>query len=143
MTSIIALPAPIALTLAERARGWAALAAATVILKTTRARPEPLRRVLERCAEGTEAATFAQASRADQVIGALSPRCAGGHHCFTRSIAVALYCRTLGTFPIWKSGVRFPPFDSHAWIETEGRRTVGESGLLTATYTPTITISGG
>ena len=140
MSSIVALPAPTHLTPVERVRGLTALAAASIVLAATHSRPARLRKTLTVCATGARPATYPQADRADAVITTLSPRCGSGRHCLTCSIAVALYCRMAGAWPTWRSGVRYPPLESHAWIEAGGR-TVGEPGHLTATYTPTITVT--
>ncbi|MBO2464978.1 lasso peptide biosynthesis B2 protein [Actinomadura violacea] len=139
MSSIVALPPPAALTLGERLRGLTALAAARVILTATNARPGPLRRALTPYAVARPAGR-AQAERAFTVITILHPRCGGDTGCLLRSIAVAMFCRTAGTWPTWRSGVRYPPLHSHAWIEVDGRP-VGEPAHLIATYTPTITIT--
>ena len=79
------------------------------------------------------------AEHADAVITTLSLHRGSGRRCLTRSVAVAFYCRMAGKWPTWR-GVRYPPLESHAWIEADGR-TVGEPGRLTATYTPTMTIT--
>lgn len=138
MSSIVALPPPTTLTTGERLRGLTALAAARVILAATKARPGPLTRALTRYA-AARPASHAQAERAFAVITTLSPRCGGDTGCLPRSIAIALFCRTAGTWPSWRSGVRYPPLHSHAWVEADGRP-VGEPAHLIATYTPTITI---
>jgi hypothetical protein len=140
VSSVIALPPPIQITIGERVRGLTALAAARVILTTTRARPAPLTRVLTSYADGARPATFAQAERAHAVITTLSPRCGSGRHCLIRATAVALFCRTAGTWPTWRSGVRFPPLQSHAWVEADGRP-VGEDAHTITGYAPTITIT--
>lgn len=140
MSSIIALPPPTHLTVVSRVRGRVALAAASLLLAATRSRPARLRTSLSACAKGTQPATYPQADRADAIITTLSPRCGSGRNCLTRSIAVALYCRMAGTWPVWRTGVRYPPLESHAWIEAEGRP-VGEDDHVIATYTPTITVT--
>lgn len=139
MSSIIALPPPTQLTVVERVRGRVALAAAWLFLAATRSRPARLRISLSACATGAKPATYRQADHADAVITTLSPRCGSGKNCLTRTIAVALYCRMAGTWPTWRTGVRYPPLESHTWIEAEGRP-VGEPDQLIATYTPTITV---
>jgi hypothetical protein len=45
-----------------------------------------------------------------------------------------------GTWPTWRSGVRYPPLESHAWIEVDGRP-VGEPAQAIDTYTPTVTVA--
>jgi hypothetical protein len=140
MSTIIALPPPTHLTVAARVRGRAALAAAALVLAVSRSRPTRLRTILGVCAAGTKPATYPQADRADAVVTTLSPRCGSGRNCLPRTIAVALYCRMAGTWPTWRAGVRYPPLESHAWIEVDGR-SVGEPGQIIGTYTPTITVA--
>jgi hypothetical protein len=140
VSSIVALPPPARLSVTERLRGRTALGAARVILAMTAAKPAPLTRVLTGYATGARPATQAEALRAWRVVTTLSPRCGSDTHCLPRSIAIALYLRMAGVWPTWRTGVRFPPLHSHAWVEAAGRP-VGEPEHLIATYTPTTTIT--
>ncbi|MFI2077325.1 MULTISPECIES: lasso peptide biosynthesis B2 protein [Streptomyces] len=40
-----------------------------------------------------------------------------GPYCLQRSLATALLCQLGGTWPTWCTGVRTPPFATHAWAE--------------------------
>jgi hypothetical protein len=86
--------------------------------------PRRLRAVLELARRRARPATATQALAARQAVVAVSLRCAG-RGCLQRSIAAALYCRALGTWPTWCAGVRTAPFAAHAWVEVDGRP-VGE-----------------
>lgn len=83
-------------------------------------RPRRLRRVLEVARRGARPATEQQAHAARRAVVAVSVRCAG-RGCLQRSIAAALYCRALGCWPTWCTGVRTSPFTAHAWIQVAGQ----------------------
>ncbi|HEX4246722.1 MAG TPA: lasso peptide biosynthesis B2 protein [Pseudonocardia sp.] len=87
-------------------------------------RPRRLRRVLSVARRGARPATSSEALAARQAVVSVSLRCAG-QGCLQRSIAAALYCRALGSWPTWCTGVRTQPFAAHAWVEVDGRP-VGE-----------------
>ncbi|MEV8553774.1 lasso peptide biosynthesis B2 protein [Streptomyces glaucescens] len=89
--------------------------------------------VLRAVRRGAALATHRQALRARRDVTGSSTLCAG-RYCLQRSLATALLCRMLGTWPTWCSGVRTPPFSAHARVEAEGRR-VGEPAD-TASYRP-------
>ncbi|MBD0672607.1 lasso peptide biosynthesis B2 protein, partial [Streptomyces sp. CBMA156] len=82
-------------------------------------------------------AGHAEALAARQAVVALSMRCAG-QGCLQRSIAAALLCRTRGSWPTWRTGVRTAPFRAHAWIEADGTP-VGEPPEI-AHFHPMITV---
>ncbi|RJL24042.1 lasso peptide biosynthesis B2 protein [Bailinhaonella thermotolerans] len=136
----MALPPPIRLTVAERVRGLAALGAARLVLARTRSRPDSLERALRGYAAGARPAGLPEAERAWKVIITISPRCGGDTQCLIRSVAVALYCRAGGTWPTWRTGMRYPPMQSHAWVEAGGRP-VGEDARNIATYTPAFSVA--
>ncbi|WP_318536234.1 lasso peptide biosynthesis B2 protein [Streptomyces glaucescens] len=93
--------------------------------------------VLRAVRRGAALATHRQALRARRDVTGSSTLCAG-RYCLQRSLATALLCRMLGTWPTWCSGVRTPPFSAHARVEAEGRR-VGEPAD-TASYRPLLTV---
>ncbi|RGD56667.1 lasso peptide biosynthesis B2 protein [Kitasatospora xanthocidica] len=100
--------------------------------------PARIRRVMLALRRGARPADRAEALAARQAVVALSMRCAG-QGCLQRSIAAALLCRTRGTWPTWRTGVRTAPFRAHAWIEAEGGP-VDEPAEL-AHFHPLITIA--
>jgi hypothetical protein len=100
--------------------------------------PKNLRAVLTLVRNGANDATYSQALLARDAISAMSIRCRAGEGCLQRSIATALLCRTNGTWPTWRTGVRTDPFSAHAWVEANGEP-VGES-FPAGYYSPIITI---
>ncbi|MER7757058.1 lasso peptide biosynthesis B2 protein [Kitasatospora sp. NPDC097643] len=100
----------------QRPAALAAIGAARLI---ERMPPARIRRLLLRLRRGARPADPAEALAARQAVVALSMRCAG-QGCLQRSIAAALLCRTRGTWPTWRTGVRTEPFRAHAWIEADG-----------------------
>ncbi|WP_055531201.1 lasso peptide biosynthesis B2 protein [Streptomyces graminilatus] len=142
MSTVTALPAPIALTPGEHLRGRLAVAAAHLLTAALGKHPARLHQVLTFSARGAAPAPYEQAEHARDVVTTLSPRCGSGYGCLPRSIATALLCRQYGTWPTWKSGVRFPPLASHAWIEADARP-VAEEPAVIATFTPILTITPG
>ncbi|MFE2411698.1 lasso peptide biosynthesis B2 protein [Kitasatospora sp. NPDC059408] len=94
----------------------AAIGAARLI---ERMPPARIRRLLLRLRGGARPATADEALAARQAVVALSMRCAG-QGCLQRSIAAALLCRSRGSWPTWRTGVRTEPFRAHAWIEADG-----------------------
>ncbi|WP_438297255.1 lasso peptide biosynthesis B2 protein [Streptomyces sp. HUAS TT7] len=100
--------------------------AAALLLR--RLPPRHLRSVMRRAAARARPADYARTERHYFAVTATHPRCAGWQGCLPRSIAVALLCRTEGTWPQWCTGVRTtPPFAAHAWLEAE-ERIVAEPG---------------
>lgn len=100
-------------------------------------RPYQLRRVLELVRRGARPATEVHARAARRAVVTVSLRCAG-QGCLQRSIAAALYCRALGNWPTWCTGVRTDPFQAHAWIQV-GDQPVGEPHPA-GHYRPLLTI---
>ncbi len=142
MSTVTALPAPIALTPGEHQRGRVAIAAARLLIAALGKRPARLHQALTVFARSAAPAPYEAAEHARNVVTTLSPRCGSGYGCLPRSIATVLLCRQHGTWPTWKSGVRFPPLASHAWIEADGRP-VAEDEAVIATFTPTLTVAPG
>ncbi|MDX2819938.1 lasso peptide biosynthesis B2 protein [Streptomyces ipomoeae] len=142
MSTVTALPAPIALTLGEHLHGRVAIATAHLLTAALGTRPARLHQALTFLARGATPTPYVQAEHARNVVTTLSPRCGSGYGCLPRSIATALLCRQHGTWPTWTSGVRFPPLASHAWIEADGTP-VGEDPAVIATFTPTLTVAPG
>ncbi|MGW7584839.1 lasso peptide biosynthesis B2 protein [Kitasatospora sp. NPDC054768] len=118
-----------------RPAALASIGAARLIEKLPPAR---IRRVMLALRRGARPARRAEALAARQAVVALSMRCAG-QGCLQRSIAAALLCRTRGSWPTWRTGVRTAPFRAHAWIEAEGEP-VDEPAEL-AHFHPLITIA--
>lgn len=85
--------------------------------------PHRLKAVMTLLSKRARAANHAQARQARDEVLSVSPRqCGSPAACLPRSIAVALLCRTRGTWPTWCVGVlAAPPFVAHAWIEVAGR----------------------
>lgn len=81
--------------------------------------PSRLGRLLRMISRGTRPATTTQALSARQAVVSVSARCAG-QGCLQRSVAVALLCRAVGTWPDWCTGFRTRPFRAHAWVEVDG-----------------------
>ena len=131
----------------ERARsmGWRrrtsvriAVASAHVASRLAPRRLESIARLLAVSARSST--RYEDAMRVHQHVVAVSPRCAGLRGCLPRSIAIAILCRSEGTWPTWCIGVRrAPPFIAHAWIQSEGRL-VGEPGSPD-TYQPLVAVS--
>lgn len=142
MSTVVALPARVRLTRTEQATGHLAVTAAHLITAALGSRPARLQQLLVLLARRAAPATAEQAARARDVVTTVSPRCGSGYGCLPRSIATALLCRLAGTWPTWKSGVRFPPLTSHAWVEADGEP-VGEDPHYTATFTTTLTVEPG
>lgn len=115
----------------------AALAAIGAARLIERLPPARIRRVMLRLRRGARPANRTEALAARQAVVALSMRCAG-QGCLQRSIAAALLCRTRGTWPTWRTGVRTAPFRAHAWIEADGEP-VDEPAEL-ARFHPLITV---
>lgn len=68
----------------------------------------------------------------------VSLRCASGHGCLRRSLAVTLLCRLRGTRVTWRVGFRSPPPQAHAWVEAGGEP-VRETVDPRLIYSPIIT----
>ncbi|MFI2611235.1 lasso peptide biosynthesis B2 protein [Kitasatospora sp. NPDC018619] len=115
----------------------AALAAIGAARLIERLPPARIRRVMRALRRGARPADHAEALAARRTVVALSMRCAG-QGCLQRSIAAALLCRSRGTWPTWRTGVRTAPFRAHAWIEAAGRP-VDEPADL-AHFHPLITV---
>ncbi|AQZ62747.1 unnamed protein product [[Actinomadura] parvosata subsp. kistnae] len=140
MSTLVALPEPIALTGREQLRGRTALLATRLLLARHRSHPDRLAAHLAVRARGFSRATAQQARHAQTVITTLSPRCGSGRGCLPRSIATALACRALYlTWPTWRVGMRYPPLMSHAWVQADGQP-IGDDPEVIAAYTPTYTV---
>ncbi|MEV7359110.1 MULTISPECIES: lasso peptide biosynthesis B2 protein [unclassified Kitasatospora] len=116
----------------------AVLAAIGAARLVERLPPARIRRLMSALRRGARPAGRAEALAARQAVVALSMRCAG-QGCLQRSIAAALLCRTRGTWPTWRTGVRTAPFRAHAWIEADGEP-VDEPAEL-AHFHPLITVA--
>lgn len=97
-------------------------AAVWLARQLARLSPQRLREVMTTLSRGARAADHAEARQARDEVLSVSARCCGPEACLPRSIAVALLCRTRGTWPTWCVGVlAAPPFLAHAWVEVDGR----------------------
>jgi Transglutaminase-like superfamily len=135
----IALCPPRPLSVGERCVGRVAVAAATLLLVLTRARPHRIRRLLGVLRRGTREADLPQAQRAFAIVTTVSLRCASGHGCLRRSLAIILLCRLRGVRATWRVRFRSPPPQSHAWVEAGGEP-VCETVDPRTIYTPMITV---
>ncbi|GAA2064464.1 hypothetical protein GCM10009801_09100 [Streptomyces albiaxialis] len=142
MSTLVALPEPVPLTITDRLTGHLAVTAAHLIATALGPRPRRLDAALRLLARRAVPATAAQTAHARDVVCTLSPRCGSGYGCLPRSLATALLCRLHGRWPTWKTGVRFPPLASHAWNEADGIP-IGEDTAHIRTFTATITIPAG
>jgi hypothetical protein len=135
----VVLDLPVPLTVTERLRGMAAVAAASVILTATRARPARIRAVLRLLNTGAVPAPLAFAQRCRAIVTTVSLRAASDHGCLSRSLAVLLACRLSGRTVTWRVGVLSPPPSSHAWVEADDTP-VGERFDPRLLYSPIITV---
>lgn len=93
-----------------------------VARRLARLSPRRLREVMTALSRGARAADYPQARQARDEVLSVSTWCCGPEACLPRSIAVALVCRTRGTWPAWCVGVlAAPPFLAHAWVEVDGQ----------------------
>lgn len=139
MSAPIALAPPCALSLSERLAGLVAVAAVSLLLVLTRARPNRLRRALHLLRRSSSAADLRGAERAWDVVTTVSLHCASEHGCLRRSLAIIVLCRLSGAHATWRVGFRSPPPQTHAWIEAGGepiRETVDPRTI----YTPILTV---
>lgn len=139
MSAPIALCPPRTLSVGERCVALLAVAATTLLLVLTRARPRRIRRILGVLHRGSRQADVHQAERAYAIVTTVSLRCASGHGCLRRSLAIILLCRSWGLRATWRVGFRSPPPQSHAWVEAGGQP-VCETVDPRTIYTPMITI---
>jgi len=97
-------------------------AAVWVARRLAKRSPQRLKAVMTLLSRRARAADRAEARQARDEVLSVSPRqCGSPAACLPRSIAVALVCRTRGTWPTWCVGVlAAPPFLAHAWIEVAG-----------------------
>lgn len=121
------------LPLRQRLRPLAAVGAARLLAHLP---PRRLCALLHLLARKARPATYDEALAARSRVVAVSLLCAGDG-CLPRSIATALLCRSHGSWPTWRSGVRTNPFYAHAWVEAEGRP-VGEPRARS--FTPILTV---
>jgi Transglutaminase-like superfamily len=135
----VVLDLPVPLTVTERLRGTAAVAAASLILTATRARPARIRAVLRLLNAGATPAPLALAQRCRAVVTTVSLRAASDHGCLSRSLAVLVACRLAGHTVTWRVGVASPPPSSHAWVEADDTP-VGERFDPCLLYRPIITV---
>jgi hypothetical protein len=97
-------------------------AAELIARRLARLSPQRLRAVMTTLSKGAHAADYAEARQARDEVLSVSARCCGPEACLPRSIAVALVCRSRGTWPAWCVGVlAAPPFLAHAWVEVDGQ----------------------
>ncbi|MDI5980185.1 lasso peptide biosynthesis B2 protein [Amycolatopsis magusensis] len=122
MTLPITLETADRVPLPKRLVAHAAVAVARILMH---AKPFRLRRALELAKSGARRSTAEQAMAARQAVVSVSRRCAG-QQCLQRAIATALLCRSAGTWPDWRTGVRTEPFRAHAWVEVDGKA-IGEA----------------
>lgn len=139
MSAPIALHPSSTLTLGERSAGRFAVAAATALLLLTRARPHRIRVILKVLHRRSHQPDRDQAERAFAVVTTVSLRCASGHGCLRRSLALVLLCRLWGMRVTWRVGVCSPPPQSHAWVEADGQP-VCELVDPRMIYTPIVSI---
>ena len=119
--------------------GLLAVAAATLLLTFTRALPHRIRRVPGVLRRGSYEANPPQVERAYEIVTTVSLRCASGHGCLHRSLAIVMLCRMRGARAIWRVGFRSPPSESHAWVEAAGEP-VCETVDPRTVYTPIMTV---
>lgn len=118
MTTPVLPSRPLRPRLAVRIRVRLLVLVARVLAKRS---PQCIRRVMTAFSAGTRAAGHGEARQARDEVLSVSTRCCGPSACLPRSIAVALLCRSRGTWPTWCVGVvAAPPFRAHAWIEVAG-----------------------
>lgn len=115
------------------------MAGASLLLALTRARPSRLRRVLRLLGRGGSESHPRRAERAWDIVTTVSLRCASGHGCLRRSVAIIVLCRLSGAHATWWVGFRSPPPQTHAWVEASGHP-VRESVDPRTIYTPILTI---
>ncbi|MGH9215459.1 MAG: lasso peptide biosynthesis B2 protein [Acidimicrobiales bacterium] len=115
------------------------MAATTLLLALTRARPQRIRRILSVLGRGSLEADRRQAERAFAIVTTVSLRCASGHGCLRRSLAIIVLCRLWGVRATWQVGFRSPPPQSHAWVEAGGEA-VCETVDPRTIYTTMITV---
>ncbi|MGH3852674.1 MAG: lasso peptide biosynthesis B2 protein [Pseudonocardiaceae bacterium] len=139
MSAPIALCPPRVLSVGERCTGLLVVAVTTLLLVLTRARPQRIRRVLEVLHHCGCEADHHQAERAYAIVTTVSLRCASGHGCLCRSLAIILLCRLWGLRVTWLVGFRSPPPQCHAWVHAGGEP-VCETVDPRTIYTPMITI---
>jgi hypothetical protein len=113
--------------------------AASLLLAATRARPQRIRQLLGALRHGSRGAGIQQAERAHAIVTTVSLRCASGHGCLRRSLAIVLLCRFWGLRATWRAGFCSPPPRSHAWVEAAGEP-VCEIADPRTIYTPMITV---
>jgi Transglutaminase-like superfamily len=104
-----------------------------------RCSPRRMRNVLEFASKGARPATRSEVRRARDAIVGLSLRHAGPR-CLERSIAAALMCRLIGSWPDWCAGVSTHPFEAHAWVEAQGEP-IGEDPNEIAHFSITMKVS--
>jgi steroid 5-alpha reductase family enzyme len=109
-----------AVSVSERCAGLLAVTAASLVLALTRARPYRLRWVVGLLQHCSNEADLERAERAWDIVTTVSLRCASGHGCLRRSLAVTLLCRLWGARVTWRVGFRSPPPQAHAWVEAGG-----------------------
>ncbi|WP_131767948.1 lasso peptide biosynthesis B2 protein [Candidatus Protofrankia californiensis] len=140
MSISIALPEPAPTRAWERCAARLTIAAADLLLISTRRRLGLRHRLLRLLARtATRPASPADTARAHRAITAVSPRCASGHGCLPRSLAVVLWCRATGHHATWILGAATGPLAAHAWVEAAGQPVANPVNphLL---YTSTLTI---
>ncbi|MGH3794598.1 MAG: lasso peptide biosynthesis B2 protein [Pseudonocardiaceae bacterium] len=139
MSAPIALAPACTLSVGERSTGLLTVAAARMLLVLTRHRPNRIRRVLRLLRRSGGETDLRRAERAWGIVTTVSLRCASGHGCLRRSLAVILLCRLQGIDLTWQVGFRSPPPQSHAWVEVGGEP-VCETVDPRLIYTPILTV---
>ncbi|MPZ84832.1 MAG: lasso peptide biosynthesis B2 protein [Actinophytocola sp.] len=87
---------------------------------------------------GSREADRHQAERAFAIVTTVSLRCASGHGCLRRSLAIIVLCRLWGVRATWRVGFRSPP-PHHAWVEAGGEPACETVDPRTI-YAPMITV---
>lgn len=139
MSAPIALAPACTLSVGERSTGLLAVATASMLLVLTRRRPHRIRRVLRLLRHGSGEADLRRAERAWGIVTTVNLRCASGHGCLRRSLAVILLCRLQGIHVTWRIGFRSPPPQAHAWVDVGGEP-VCETVDPRLIYTPILTV---
>lgn len=139
MSAPIALCPPRALSVGERCAGLLAVAAATVLLSVTKRRPNRIRWAVRALQRGAGETNLQRAEEAYGIVTTVSLRCASGHGCLRRSLAIVLLCRLWSIRATWRVGLHSPPPQLHAWVEAGGEP-VCETVDPRTIYTPVITV---
>ena len=116
-------------------RTWAAVGFARLLATL---RPDRLEQAMRLLSRGARPAEPDEVIRGHQAVVGTSARCAG-RWCLQRSIAVALLCRSAGSWPEWETGACLMPFRAHAWVAVAGVP-IGEDPALVDYFRPVISV---